>query len=225
MSVRVIRTQFDPRRLADCNLWLDFSDSQTHTLDGSSLISSISDKSGRGLSFGQTTAANRPSVSSLNGRPCGSWPTSANNVSLTFTTAAQNWQEVCVVAQWDGGGTTFPDYHGLFGPAPNAGNLGLVGQAAAGVWYPVARFFSGAVILNGTATETAFPTITSPFVVQFSNATSVSVSGGQVGGDRSIAARGWRGRICEVVSYGRQLSADERTWLRRSIAAKWGFAS
>lgn len=225
MSVRVIRTQFDPRRIASCNLWLDFSDRQSLTLDGSSLISSISDKSGRGLSFSQDTASNRPSVSSLNGRPCGSWPTSSNTVSLTFTTAAQNWQEVCVVAQWDGGGTVFPDFTGLFGPQPGAGNVGLIGRSSAADWYAEFRFFTGAVTLNGTATDTAFPAITSPFVVQFSSASSVSVSGGQVGNDRNIGPRGWRGRICEVVSHSRQLSSDERTWLRRSIAAKWGFAS
>lgn len=51
--------------------WWDFSDTTTITLDGSSKIQTIKDKTGNGHDLSQGTAANRPAESTLNGLNCG----------------------------------------------------------------------------------------------------------------------------------------------------------
>lgn len=60
--------------------WWDFSDTTTITLDGSSKILEIKDKTGNGHNLTQGTAANRPAESTLNGLNCGLFNSAAPTV-------------------------------------------------------------------------------------------------------------------------------------------------
>lgn len=70
MNARLLRptaSGFNPSRLADLELWLDFSDQSTVTT--ATGISSVTDKSGNGRTFSQAVANNQPSYTNTqNGR-------------------------------------------------------------------------------------------------------------------------------------------------------------
>lgn len=70
-----------PNPLGTLWAWWDFSDTTTITLDGSSKITEILDKTGNGHNATQATAANRPSESTLNALNCGIF-NSANKTAL-----------------------------------------------------------------------------------------------------------------------------------------------
>ena len=50
----------------------------------------------------------------------------------------------------------------------------------------------------------------------------MGVNGWQIGNDRSVSNRGWRGRIGEVIVYERSLSATEAASVNRYLMQKWG---
>lgn len=221
----MLRTTFTPRHLTGLQLWLDFSDSATVTLDGNGLISQINDKSGNGYNGTQTTAANRPGTSTLNGLTVADWGTASNQKRLIYAAGANtsNWRETILVGVWDAGGSTFPDFCGVFTGSAVSGTesgAGLVGNSGGATWFTGSWHTSRR--LNGTDTNTAFDTIKSPFVIQFWRNADVGVNGYCVGMDRQFGSRAWRGRIAEVVSYSRELNDDERVLIRRRMASKWG---
>lgn len=239
LNVRLIQpfpSNFNPRAISNLALWLDLADQAAVTLDGNSLISNITDKSGNGYNGSQTTAANRPGISTLNGRRCGDWGTASNALRVAYShgSNANNWRDGFIAAAWDAGGTTFPGYNGLFtanaisGTANGAILDGFSGQAnwaADGIWHrPQGSILT---VNNETAVDdgntcAAFPHITSPFVVRGQAKSDVAVNGWQLGCDRSLAGRGWRGRIGEVIVFTRQLSTAEALAVRRYLANKWG---
>ena len=230
MSPRLLRPRaaggFDPRTISGLNLWLDFSDSSTLVLDANSLIQEIKDKSGNAQHATQSTGANRPSLGTINGKGVGDWGTGANSKRLTWAAGANtsNWREVCVVAAWDDGGSTFPEFIGLFTGSTSGGTssgVGLVGATGGATWDSSFGWHTSRQV-NGVSTLTAFPAITSPFVVQFRRSSDVGVNGFSVGIDRGNASRGWRGRVAEVISYSRELSAAEQATVRNAMARKWG---
>jgi hypothetical protein len=87
MSPRLLRPRasggFDPRSIANLELWLDFGDASTVTLSGSQ-ITSVNDKSGKGRVAEQTVANNRPLIvnNAINGRAVASFD--GTNDSLTI---------------------------------------------------------------------------------------------------------------------------------------------
>lgn len=217
---------------AGLQLWLDFADASSITLSGSN-ISQINDKSGNGFHGSQSTDANRPGQATVNGLNCGDWGSGANSKGLRYQPGgtSNNWREVAIVGVWDGGGSTFPTFNGLFTGSDSTGTqsgVGLIGQNAAATWYeingPDLAFNSWAttVLLNGTTTATAFDTIKTVFCVQFRRSSNLGVNGYMLGMDRVNASRGWRGKICEVVAYNAELSSGDRSDLRTYLNAKWG---
>lgn len=230
MNARLLRPRqaggFDPRTISGLNLWLDFSDSSSVVLDANNLIQEIKDKSGNGWHGTQTTAANRPAMGTLNGRTVGDWGSALNRKTLLWSAGdnTSNWREVCVVAAWDGGGSTFPEFIGLFTGSVASGTsagVGLVGSTGIANWDSNFSWHTSREV-NGVSTLTAFPTITSTFVAQFRRSSDVGVNGFGIGCDRNVASRGWRGRIAEVISYNRELSTTERATVRTQMARKWG---
>jgi len=224
---------FTLTEFGNLQLWLDFSNTSSISLSGGN-ISQIDDLSGNGFHAVQPTSSNMPGQSTINGLNCGDWGTSQNSKSLRMTTgsADKNWREVAVVAVWDAGGTTFPGFNGLFGGGSGTGTqsgTGLLGSQGTANWLPIGntgQFDSwiSTVVLNGNETVTAFNTINSTFCIQFRRSSDIAVVGYSVGSDRGVTDRGWRGRICEVIAYSKELTTSNRTALRSYLSTKWGIA-
>jgi hypothetical protein len=224
MSPRLLRPRqaggFNPKSISGLNLWIDFSDTSTITLDGNRLIQQINDKSGIGVNLTQSTASNRPSLSTINGKQCGNWGTSTNSIQLSNSTTGRNYREAAIVAVWDANTNVFtPAFAALLsGTATGSAILG----------FNTASWLSGVQgsdyptrILNGVTTDVAFPAIKSPSVVQGFANTAQSWQGTSIGMDRNNAGRGWLGRIGEVLCFNRELTAAERQTIMRGLAAKW----
>jgi len=238
--LRPLATGFSLRSIAGLNLWVDFSDTGTVTLDGSDNISNVTDKSGSGYNGLQGTPPNRPGgKSTLNGLRCADWGTSSNVFSLEYThgSIALNFQDGYIAAVWDGGGSTFPTFNGLVSSISSAAGNTLGGALWLGS-SGTADLFAGAAwhtnTLSGTVTQinntsaanggtlAAFPAITSTFVTRGYSVAAITLGGWRIGTDRTFAGRGWRGRIGEVAFFNRVLSAEESLRVRQYLATKWG---
>lgn len=219
---------FSPQNILGLQLWLDFSNDSSITL-ASNNISQINDLSGNGYHATQATAGDRPGTSTINGRPCGNWGTTESNKRLVYSSGGlnRNWREVAIVAVWDGTQTTFPNYNGLFTASSSSGTasgVGLVGDITLATWFTAVTWRSN-LILNNTATNTAFNTIKSPFVIQFWASSNIGVDGYCIGQDRNetgFGNRGWVGRIGEIIAYNTELGALTRDRVRNYLVNKWG---
>ena len=139
--------------------------------------------------------------STINDKNVLAWGTSKAMSRTTPTNA--NWQDVYVVAQWDGG-ATFSNHNGLFGGTGSAGLLGNTDSPGTNLgsgWFD--NFY-----LNGSASTTTgvINTMSSPFIASISKDSAVSVTGYKVGFDRGYPNRGWDGLIAEVLAFDTKLS-------------------
>lgn len=86
MNARLLRplSTFSPKTLPGLELWLDFGDSSTLTLSGSS-ISEARDKSGKGYAAVQATGANQPTLTTnaINGRSVASFNGSSSKLTIS----------------------------------------------------------------------------------------------------------------------------------------------
>jgi hypothetical protein len=221
MNPRLLRptaSGFNPLSISGLNLWIDFADSSTITLDTNGLIQQINDKSGAGINLTQGTGADRPGISAINGLPSSNWGTATNSFRLSNSTTGRNYRELAVVAVWDANTNVFdPAFATLFSGVSIP--VGLLGINTAN-WLVSGTAYTTR-ITNGVTTDVAFPAVKSPFVVQAFAGSDLSFSGTQIGMDRSNAGRGWLGRIGEVLCFNRELTASERVKIMRGLAAKW----
>jgi hypothetical protein len=237
MNPRLLRptpTGFDPRSITGLNLWIDFADTAAVTLDGSNKISAVLDKSGNGLDGSQTTAGNRLGVSTLNGRACADGGTASHAFSVGRSGSGNNWRDGYVAAVWDSDNSTFPDFNSFFSALGATGtNAGaaITGNSGSnsffidgGIWNnsTTALRLINNTSATGNGAMAPFPAFRSPFVFRGVAGSDVSHGGWAIGGDRSFAGRGWRGRIGEVVIFNRQLNTQEALAVRRYLASKWG---
>lgn len=228
MSPRLLRpraTGFDPRSISGINIWVDFSDWSSLTLDANSLIQQVNDKSGNAYHGTQGTAANRPSVGSINGVNAANWGTDSNSKSLAWSTSTGNWREVYIAGDWDGG-STFPTFNGLFGGSgAGGGDLGVIGLVNTSSLYGSISFFANFYV-NGSTTAldanyTVLPAISSPFLLRCVASADKTINGWLVGMDRNNAGRGWLGKVGEVLSYSRTLTATESAAVSTYLTKKW----
>lgn len=240
MNPRLLRptaSGFNPRSISGLNLWIDFADTATVTLDGSNKIQDVLDKSGLGHHGTQSTSGNRMGVSTLNGRQCADNGTSSNSFCVTYATGStnNNWRDTFVVAQWDAGGSTFPAFCSPISASATGGsNNGsmLVGSNGNATWNGGSVMIgtgrawqtNGRPILTGAAPEdfNAFSYFGSAFIFRGNAQADVGVDGWQIGNDRGLSGRGWRGRIGEVLSFNRSLTASEAGRVTTYLSKKWG---
>lgn len=231
MSVRVIRTQFDPRRLGNLLVWLDGADSSTlfDATTGGSLpannggVGRWEDKSGNGNHATQGTASSRPLrlVAGANGRDCLSFAGSSDSMTIAndlVTTAAS----IVVVARRtgsDAAGGAFYSYTGAAGLVnhhPLSGtfydgfgsserrNIGTFSARTDRLVWAVSSGSTYVAYLDG---------------VQRLSAASTPVSlgaNGVIGNSPNFL-----GEICEILIYGVALSFAQISHLYGELKTKW----
>ena len=246
MNPRLLRpkaTRFNPKSIASLGLWIDFADTSTVTLDENNKISAVLDKSGNGFSGTQTTSGDRLGVSTLNGLQCADNGTAANSLSVSYNPNAitTNLRHTFIVARWDAGGSTFPTIsvplsaHSFLSLGDTGVGAVLVGNNGTSRWNP-----SGPTVMVGTGRRwrtnggivytdstnftalEAFAFFGSTFLFAGDAQETVTINGWRIGNDRLNVGRGWRGRICEVVSYTASLSLSQQNAVESYLARKWG---
>ena len=231
---------------ASPSLWLDASEASSITAGGAGNVSQWRDISGNDYHVSQSATVDQPTTgtTTLNGLNVLDWGTAVNAKSLDRDgDDTQNWQDVYVVARYDGG-STFPDFYGLFTGYNNYDNadnpidhrgIGLIADTG-GVqqqWYDNAKWWTD-TYLNGSVLNSPYtvlgvsPTAEDPFIASISTATTLnSIDGVCIGNDRNNAGpnRGWRGIICEVIAFNTKLSDENRQKVEGYLAHKWGLVS
>lgn len=209
-----------PASISGLNLWLDATDpagTGIQPADGTSLTS-WKDKSSTGYTL--TSGGSQFLKTGLNSKP-------TINIGQSYFANSQgsnNWEEVWVVAVWNGGPDFAGNYRGLFTGFYDsvADGVGFEGDGASGFFGYGNSFIQNPRNLNGTSTDTLFPTIRSPFVIHGSAGRLVSCRGVCLGNDRNNGGRVWIGYMSEVFCFNRELTTSERLLMEGYCAWKWG---
>jgi hypothetical protein len=207
-----------PETISSLQLWLDAADSSTIAQTSNS-VSQWNDKSGNGY-HASAAPGQEPTTgsSSINGKNVLAWGTSKAMSRTTPTNA--NWQDVYIVAQWNGG-SSFSNHNGLFGGTTTKGLRGNSDYTGTSVkadgWFD--NFY-----LNGSASSTSgvINTMSSAFIASISKDSAVSATGYKVGFDRGSSGSGWDGLIAEVLAFNTKLSDADRQKIEAYLAYKWG---
>ena len=204
----ILRKTFSPTTLPTLKLWLDATDiaSITHS---SNAVSQWNDKSGNNYhataSSGQEPTTNSSSINGKNALTLGS----GKKISST-SPANANWQDLYLVAKWNGG-ANFNNYDGLFTGTSNVnGDIGIIGHQGTTNLYSTNWFDN--IYLNGATSSTngVLGTMSSNFILSISANSAVSVNGFLIGIDRTNAGRSWNGVIGEVIALESKLSDSNR---------------
>ena len=212
--------QVSPASISGLNFWIDATDpagTGIQPADGTTLTS-WQDKSSTGYTL--TSGGAQFLKTGLNSKP-------TINIGQGYFANSQgsnNWEEVWVVAVWNGGADFAGNYRGLFTGFYDgaADGVGFEGDAGSGFFAYGNSFIQNPRNLNGTSTDTLFPTIRSPFVIHGSAGRLVSCRGVCVGNDRNNGGRVWIGYMSEAFCFNRELTTSERLLMEGYCAWKWG---
>lgn len=204
------------------SVWFDAADLSTLTLVSGD-ASEWRDKSGNGRHVSQTTAARRPTYAELglNGRPTLDWGSALNNKGFQNLSVSNfNPTRYFIVADYDGA-EPFNEYAGLVSHTFNANTDVIMTGNVGNNWFGGGTFFNNG---NPTATATALPTISSPFVLASNFAQNTNRTSLFIGNDRFLTGltRGWRGKISEVIAIDYVPSVTQRQVAEGYLAWKWG---
>lgn len=224
-----------PNPLGTLWAWWDFSDTSTITLDGSSKISQILDKTGNLHDATQAAASQRPAESTLNGLNCGLFASASRTMLVTTDWHTLLSQPFTVALVW----TQTIVSSAFYQPGPIGGKPSP----------PPAIFFDG---FDGTSlvmeqgAGSIIKTLAAPYTQQqasltFNGASStfrlngVSTSGSVDGDTMTNFALGsshnptdgtilqhMDGKIGEVLVYEGALSAAQLSAVESYLKTKWG---
>ena len=203
--------------------WYDFADEATVTTS-SGEITQITDKGSANRTLTKSTTG--PTyATTINGKKVSDWGTSTHSNYLRNTSATSfNIAELYIVA--DSSETS----------SFAAGNSGLVTSLTntdiflngSGTGFESGYGLFNRIFLNGGTTDrfsNVFSEIASPCILRVANSSgtaTTSTDGFQIGTDRNIGGRGWRGLIAEVICFSSVLSSQDRTDLQNWLGLKWG---
>ena len=205
-------------------VWFDAADLSTVTTVGNG-VTEWRDKSGFQRHVAVPSVANSPTLrpNVRNGLPAIDWGAAINNLGLRNLAVSNfNPKRYLIVAHYEGP-NPFNEYVGLVSHGvTNLTDL-IVSSDGGTLWVAGSFFHNGAT----SATNTALPTISQPFVAASNFAQSANRTNLFVGNDRFLTGltRGWRGKIFEVVGIDFVWSRAERARAEGYAAWKWGLVA
>lgn len=213
-----------PNQLGGLFLWLDADDASTVRV-ASGGVSQWDDKSGKGHHAYALDPDLRPVAENLrlNGRNALKF---FESQLANREPASGNWQDVFVVADWNGG-PAFDNFNGLL--TGFAGRLGIIGDSRGegkGLYLPETWWQH--LRINGRVHDgsNAMTLLAQPFVANIFADEPAKVDGFSIGMDRQFTSKGnsrdWEGAVCELIAFERKLSDEERSRVEAYLAHKWG---
>lgn len=238
LPIRVIRTQFDPRRIAIPSQWIDASDSSTlyTAATGGSLVAAdgtvgrAEDKTGNGRHVTQSTANNRPlrKAGAIGGLDALLFSgTGQALVSPTFSVPQPATLVLVASVNSTGAGSTFrsiidgtPGRTAILQGNPgtdllardyNASGTSVASQWVVGVPLVVTW------IVNGSSSRLRSN------AVQRATATAAAgdVTTPILGGADATGSFGFNGYLCEYILYPLALTTTQAEYVERGLMAKW----
>ncbi len=231
--------QFDPRTIPNLAQWLDANDSSTVTL-ASGAVSQWDDKSGNSRNATQTTANNRPTTTTVNGRTALSFD--GTNDGLNFTGVARTDETWIIAAAQtaDQSGTRALVNDGGNGDGINIakGSQRLLdalwGNTTDGVGRirasyavnPATPYGPAVVSVVRSAAAGGFVFLDGTQRISAVNGSSSFTTSGSITIQRigyySSTTFQFQGWIGEILCYSRALTAAERLKVERYLGKKWG---
>ena len=235
MNPRLLRpldTRFSPKNISGLALWLDATDSASTVIDTG--VTTWKDKSGNGRDFTQTTGANQPTLTTLNGKTALSFNGSSTQMTRTSVTPSSVIDSTGVasfIVYAPSSDTTYSVFH----PGGSVAHRDRFsdGNSFTSTWR--ANRFS-AILFN------KMPSNAAGLLVHQHNASSHLIRINKVqeysgSSDftnyRALSAGTWiigngpnndflNGTVAEIVVYGREISATEVARVEKYLATKWG---
>jgi hypothetical protein len=205
-------------------VWFDAADLSTITATSGGGVTEWRDKSGFQRNVTVPDLVNAPTLRQnvQNGLPAIDWGASINNLVLRNLAVSNfNPTRYLIVAHYEGPNP----FNGVFGLVAHNGSLTelIVTSGGGTTWITGSFFHNGAT----SATQTALPTISQPFVVASNFAHSANRTSLFIGNDRFLPglSRGWRGKIFEVVGIDFVWSLALRQRAEGYAAWKWGLTA
>ena len=221
----VAKKLFSITDLSSLNLWLDAADTSTIT-HSANAVSQWNDKSGN--AYHATASSANPTTGSdtIDGKNV--ITLGSNNIIGNSAPSAANWQDLYIVARWDGG-ATFDSYDGLFTGTTQTGTangIGIIGHSGSTNLFGTNWFDN--LYINGTSSATTgvLGSMSNAFLISASANSAISVTGYRIGVDRTFTSgRDWNGVIAEVVSFNTKLSDSDRQKVEGYLSHKWGLTN
>jgi hypothetical protein len=206
-------------------VWFDAADLSTITASSGGGVTEWRDKSGFQRNVSVPSVSNSPTLRQnvQNGLPAIDWGTAINNLGLhNLAVSNFNPTRYLIVAHYEGP-NPFNGYIGLVSHGSGLLTDIIVTNNSGTLWVAGSFFHNGAT----SATQTALPTISQPFVLTSNFAHSANRTSLFIGNDRSFTAfsRGWRGKIFEVVGIDFVWSLALRQRAEGYAAWKWGLTA
>jgi hypothetical protein len=207
-------------------VWFDASDLSTITATSGGGVTEWRDKSGFQRNVTVPSVVNSPTLRQnvQNGLPAIDWGAAINNFGFQRVTGLSNFNPTryLIVAHYEGS-NPFNEYIGLVSHGSSLLTDIIVTNNSGTLWIAGSFFHNGAT----SATNTALPTISQPFVLTSNFAHSANRTSLFIGVDRSftLLTRGWRGKIFEVVGIDLVWSLAERQRAEGYAAWKWGLVA
>lgn len=232
MSPRLLRpvaSGFNPKQISNLAMWLDGNDASSLTLV-SSAVSEWKDKANNKV-FAQTTANNRPTLETINGKTALAFGGSKTlSCSQPFTTYPVSMFFVQRVIAYTNFGMTYT--------AGESNNFNLRQNGSTGSFqlqHPTTGAGNGAVFFSTTAAEVISLVYASPVggSVAYKNGSAIAITAGGFteepifsGTTHWIGSRGGNfvlnGYIGEILVYTKTVSASERSKITQYLGKKWG---
>ncbi len=214
-----------PANLPGLSVWFDAADLSTITASSGGGVTEWRDKSGFQRNVSVPSVSNSPTLRQnvQNGLPAIDWGTAINNLGLhNLAVSNFNPTRYLIVAHYEGP-NPFNGYIGLVSHGSGLLTDIIVTNNSGTLWVAGSFFHNGAT----SATQTALPTISQPFVLTSNFAHSANRTSLFIGNDRSFTAfsRGWRGKIFEVVGIDFVWSLALRQRAEGYAAWKWGLTA
>ena len=213
-----------PANLPGLSVWFDAADLATITASSGGGVTEWRDKSGFRRHVAVPALVNAPTLRQnvQNGLPAIDWGASINNLGLRNLAVSNfNPTRYLIVAHYEGP-NPFSDYVGLVTHNFNLNPDIITAYSSSTLWNAGSFFHNGAT----SATQTALPTISQPFVAASNFTQSANRTSLFIGHDRFVATtRGWRGKIFEVVGINFVWSLSERQRAEGYAAWKWGLVT
>ncbi len=213
-----------PANLPGLSVWFDAADLATITASSGGGVTEWRDKSGFQRNVSVPSVSNSPTLRQnvQNGLPAIDWGAAINNRGLRNLAVSNfNPMRYLIVAHYEGP-NPFSDYVGLVAHNFNLNPDIIIAYSSSTLWNAGSFFHNGAT----SATQTALPTISQPFVAASNFTQSANRTSLFIGHDRFVATtRGWRGKIFEVVGINFVWSLAERQRAEGYASWKWGLTA
>ena len=207
---------FNLSSIPGLTLWLKADTGVTHS---DSAVSVWEDQSGNDKNALQTDSTKQPLFidNALSGKPALKFD-GVNDILLVDSSAMVG--SIFVVANWGGGGSTFPEYNGILTEQTGGvSSMLFMGSGGATNLY-TGGFFGSNFRVNGILSLDLSPLERYNIIYGFSGS-PVLFSNFVIGDDRTSGNRYWNGNIAEIIIYDTALTDSLRNLVEQYLRHKY----